>query len=140
MTRAIPLRARYPWDIGEKIRPGLGVSAVTFVTLITLRIDVTEKSVFVLNDERVPVLLSTPATQSSGGKLFFQAGAFVDIPFFNSGLLSFDFSQNSGSPEIGFVNVQEIINQHRVDYVKYGTLNGFNIGSGFKMPVSTLMG
>lgn len=139
MTRAIPLRARYHWDRGEKNRLRFGVSAATFVTLNTVRMYVTQRGAFVLDDERVPVLLSTPATQSSGGKLFFQAGAFVDIPFFNSSLLSFNFSQNFGSPEVGFVNVQEIVNGQRIDYSESGNLNGFNIELGFKMPISTLM-
>jgi hypothetical protein len=139
MTRAIPLRARYYLDIGEKNRLRFGVSAATFVTLNTVRMNVTQRGAFILNDERVPVLLSIPTTQSSGGKLFYQAGAFMDIPFFNSSILSFNFSQNFGSPEIGFVNVQEIVNGQRVDYVKSGNLNGFNMELGFKMPISTLV-
>lgn len=139
MTRAIPLRARYHLDIGEKNRLRLGVSAATFMTLNTVRMNVTQRGAFILNDERVPVLLSIPATQSSGGKLFYQAGAFMDIPFFNSSILSFNFSQNFGSPDIGFVNVQEIVNGQRVDDKKSGNLNGFNIELGFKMPISTLV-
>lgn len=138
-TRAIPLRARYHWDIGEKNRLRVGVSAATFVTLNTVRMNVTESGFTLLDDERVRALSAVPARQNSGGKLFYQAGAFVDIPFFNSSLLSFNFSQNFGSPEIGLMNVQEIINQQRVEYVKSGTLNGFNIEIGFKMPISTLI-
>ncbi|MCL6260303.1 hypothetical protein M3O96_14470 [Aquiflexum sp. TKW24L] len=139
MTRAIPLRARYHWDIGEKNRLRFGVSAATFVTLNTIRTYVTQRGALVLDDERVPVLLSTPSTQRSGGKLFFQAGAFMDIPLFNSSILSFNFSQNFGSPEVGFVNVQEIVNGQRIDYSESGNLNGFNLELGFKIPISTLM-
>ncbi len=139
MTRAIPLRARYHLDIGENNRLRLGVSAATFMTLNTVRMNVTQRGAFILNDERVPILLSVPATQSSGGKLFYQAGAFMDIPFFNSSILSFNFSQNFGSPEIGVVNVQEIVNRERVDYMKSGNLNGFNIEVGLKLPISTLV-
>lgn len=139
MTRTIPLRARYHLDVGQNNRLRLGLSAATFVTLNTVRMNVTHRGAIMLNDERVPVLKSAPADQNSGGKLFYQAGAFIDIPFFNSSLLSFNFSQNFGSPEIGSVNVQEIVNRERVDYMKSGNLNGFNIEVGLKLPLSTLM-
>jgi hypothetical protein len=139
MTRAIPLRARYHWNIGENNRLRFGVSAATFVTLNTVRMNVTQRGALILNDERVPILISVPANQNTGRKLFYQAGVFMDIPFFNSSILSFNFSQNFGSPEVGIVNVQEIVNGQRIDYMKSGNLNGFNIEVGFKMPISTLI-
>jgi len=101
--------------------------------------NVTQRGTFILNDERVPILISVPANKNTGGKLFYQAGVFMDIPFFNSSILSFNFSQNFGSPEVGIVNVQEIVNGQRIDYMKSGNLNGFNIELGFKMPISTLV-
>lgn len=137
-TRAIPLRARYHLDIGQNNRLRVGVSAATFVTLNTVRLDETQRGAVIVNEERVPALRSIPTDQNSGGKLFYQAGAFFEIPFFNSSLLSFNFSQNFGSPEIGQVNVQEIFNQQQVESVKSGTLNGFNLEIGLKLPISTL--
>lgn len=137
-TRAIPLRARYHLDVGPNNRLRVGLSAATFVTLNTVRMNVTQRGAVMVNDERVPALRSVPTDQNSGGKLFYQAGAFVDIPFFNSSLLSFNFSQNFGSPEIGQVNVQEIVNQQQVESVKSGTLDGFNFEVGLKLPISTL--
>lgn len=138
-TRAIPLRARYHLDVGQNNRLRVGVSAATFVTLNTVRMDETHRGAIMLNDERVPVLKSAPTDQNSGGRLFYQGGAFIDIPFFNSSILSFNFSQNFGSPEVGVVNVQEIVNRERVDYMKSGNLNGFNIEIGLKLPISTLV-
>lgn len=138
-TRAIPLRARYHLDVGQNNRLRVGVSAATFVTLNTVRLDEAQRGAVMVNDERVPALRSVPTDQNSGGKLFYQAGVFFDIPFFNSSLLSFNFSQNFGSPEIGVVDVQEIVNGERVDYMASGNLNGLNIEVGLKLPLSTLI-
>ncbi|EOZ96718.1 hypothetical protein A33Q_2028 [Indibacter alkaliphilus LW1] len=138
-TRAIPLRARYHLDVGQSNRLRVGVSAATFVTLNTVRMNVARIGAVMVNDERVPALRSVPTDQNSGGKLFYQAGAFFEIPFFNSSLLAFNFSQNFGSPEIGQVNVREFVNQQQVESVKSGTLDGFNIEVGLKLPISTLV-
>ncbi len=136
-NRAIPLRARYHLDIGDKNRLRIGASAAAFFTLNSSMANVYERGRFMLDGEQVPFFLAYPSSEASWGKLLYQAGVFVDIPFFNSSMISFNFNQNFGSPDIGLMTVEEIVDGNRINYTAGGTLNGFNIELGLKIPFST---
>lgn len=133
---AIPLTVKYDFEVGDKNRLRFGPTFTAFYTLGT-------------NGERLRVggiggtgpdgeynlnLRSNPSDPK--GAIFFNAGIFVEVPIFNSSLLNFKVSQNFGSPKVGLMNVSGEVNGQPIeDFQASGTLNGFMLELGYKLPL-----
>jgi len=133
---AIPVRVRYHKVIGDKNRLRLGSSIAGLVTLGTHNLseigqerrDRTGLPVYQLN--------STPFEQTSAGKVFFNAGLFGELPVFNTGMITFDLSRNFGSPAVGLENITGSITGAPVNQILTGTLDGWLLEVGYKVPIN----
>jgi hypothetical protein len=135
---AIPVRFRYHLDIGDKKRLRLGASLAAFYTLETNGIAWYERGVGSSSGNTTYSLTSVPLDQDSQGKVFFNAGVFAEIPIFNSSMMSFNFSRNFGSPEVGKVNVSGEVNGEPVNFDASGSLNGWVMEVGYKLPLKVI--
>lgn len=135
----IPVRLRYHLDLGDKNRLRLGTSLAAFYTLETKGITWYERGVDTTLGSTTYYLTSVPLDQDSKGKVFFNAGVFAEIPIFNSSMMTFNFSRNFGSPEVGKVNVSGEVNGEPVNFDASGTLNGWLMEVGYKLPLKVLI-
>lgn len=135
---AIPVRFRYHLDLGDKSRLRLGTSLAAFYTLETKGIAWYERGVGTSLGNTTYSLTSVPLDQDSQGKVFFNAGVFAEIPIFNSSMMTFNFSRNFGSPDVGKVNVSGEINGRPVNFDASGSLNGWMMEVGYKLPFKVL--
>ncbi|MFN3997707.1 hypothetical protein [Algoriphagus sp.] len=134
---AIPVRLRYHMDIGDKKRLRLGTSLAAFYTLDTKGRIWYEGAIGGYSNTTYN-LTSTPLDQNIQGKLFFNAGVFAEIPIFNSSMITFNFSRNFGSPEVGKINVSGNVNAEPVNFDSSGSLNGWIMEVGYKLPLKSL--
>jgi hypothetical protein len=72
------------------------------------------------------------------GKVFFNAGMYAELPIFNSSLINFKISQNFGSPKVGVFDITGEANGNPVSFESAGTLNGFILEMGYKLPLNLL--
>ena len=72
------------------------------------------------------------------GKVFFNAGVYAELPIFNSSLINFKVSQNFGSPKVGTVDLTGQIKGDPVGFKSSGTLNGFMLEMGYKLPLNLI--
>jgi hypothetical protein len=138
-TRAIPLRVRYHYDIGVKQRLRVGASLSTFLITNTVGMGQRQLGRYEIENTEMRLLTAVPADHDSQGKLFFQAGVFAEVPIFNSSLFTLNFSRNFGSPEIGRVDVTEQYQGQEIKFQESGSLNGYIVQVGFKLPIVTLL-
>jgi hypothetical protein len=134
---AIPVRFRYHMDIGDKNRLRLGTSLAAFYPLQTKGRSWYEGAIGG-NGNTTYNLTSTPLEQNIQGKMFFNAGVFAEIPIFNSSMMIFNFSRNFGSPEVGKTNISGDVNGEPVNFDSSGSMNGWIIEVGYKLPLKAL--
>ncbi|WP_111670511.1 hypothetical protein [Algoriphagus litoralis] len=135
---AIPVRLRYHIDLGENKRIRVGASLAAFYTLQTRGLGQSVRGGVGNVGGNTYSLTYTPINESSQGKVFFNAGVFAEVSIFNSSMLTFNFSRNFGSPEVGKVNVTGTINGEPVNYVTSGSLDGWIMEVGYKLPLNVL--
>lgn len=135
---AIPLRIRFHKDVGDKKRLRLGTSLAAFFTLETKGLSMSQRGGGGNTGNSLYSLIYTPIGQNSQGKVFFNAGVFAEIPIFNSSMVTFNFSRNFGSPDVGKVNVSGEIDGRPVNFDASGTLNGWMMEVGYKLPLKVL--
>lgn len=133
---AIPVRVRYHKVIGGKNRLKLGSSIAGMVTLDTHNLSQIGQERRDGNGLPVYQLNSIPLEQTSGGKVFFNAGLFGELPVFNTGMITFDLSRNFGSPAVGRENITGSISGAPVNQILTGTLDGWLLEVGYKIPIS----
>jgi len=73
------------------------------------------------------------------GKIFFNAGVYAELSIFNSSLINFKISQNFGSPKVGVLDITGEANGNPVSFESAGTLNGFMLEMGYKLPLNLLL-
>lgn len=134
---AIPLRVRYHLDLSDKNRLRLGASLAAFYTLETNGMIWYEGAIGGY-DNTTYNLTTVFRDQNSQGKVFFNAGVFAEIPVFNSSMMTFNFSRNFGSPEIGKINVSGEVNGEPVNIDAAGSLDGWIMEVGYKLPLRVL--
>ncbi|MBC6366632.1 hypothetical protein [Algoriphagus sp. AK58] len=132
---AIPLRVRYHKIIGEKNRLRLGSSIAGLVTLGTHGLSNIGQAGGNGNGFTVYQINSTPLEQTSEGKVFFNAGLFGELPVFNSGMVTFNLSRNFGSPAVGRENISGMIYGRPLNQELTGTLDGWLLEVGYKIPI-----
>lgn len=137
-TRVIPVRVRYHYDLGTKQRLRVGASVSTNFILNTVGLAPRELVRFEMEGTNMSSLAAVPAEQDSRGKVFFQAGVFAEVPVFNSSMLTLNLSRNFGSPEIGKMDVTEMFQGQETKYQEFGSLDGYVMQVGFKLPIVTL--
>lgn len=137
-TRVIPVRVRYHYDFGTKQRLRVGASVSTNFILNTVGLAPRELVRFEMEGTNMSSLAAVPAEQDSRGKVFFQAGVFAEVPVFNSSMLTLNLSRNFGSPEIGKMDVTEMFQGQETKYQEFGSLDGYVMQVGFKLPIVTL--
>jgi hypothetical protein len=133
----IPVRFRYHIDIGEKKILRLGTSLAAFYPLEMKGRSWYEGAIGGSGTTTYN-LTSTPLEQNFQGKMFFNAGVFAEIPIFNSSRMTFNFSRNFGSPEVGRVNISGEVNGEPVNFDSSGSLNGWVMEVGYKLPLKVL--
>lgn len=136
---AIPVRFRYHIDLGDKKRLRLGASLAAFYTLETRGLSLYERGGGGNTGNSLYSLTFTPVGQNSYGKVFFNAGVFAEVPIFNSSMMTFNFSRNFGSPDVGKVTVSGEINGEPANFDASGTLNGWVVEVGYKLPLKTIL-
>lgn len=136
---AIPLRVRYHKIIGEKNRLRLGSSLAGLVTLGTRGLSNIGQAGGNGNGFTVYRLDSTPLEQTSRGKVFFNAGLFAELAVFNSSMLTFNMSRNFGSPSVGRENIRGTIYGRPIDQELTGTLDGWLLEVGYKIPLTRFL-
>lgn len=134
---AIPVRFRYHLNIGDKNRLRLGSSLAAFYTLDTKGMIWYKQAIGGYGNTTYN-LTTVPLDQNIQGKMFFNAGIFAEIPVFNSSMMTFNFSRNFGSPEVGKVNISGEINGEPVNFDASGSLNGWMMEVGYKLPLKVL--
>jgi hypothetical protein len=132
----IPLRVRYHKIIGEKNRLRLGSSVAGLVTLGTRGLSNIGQGGGNGNGFIVYRLESTPLEQTSQGKIFFNAGLFAELAVFNSSMLTFNMSRNFGSPRVGRENITGTIYGRPINQELTGTLDGWLLEVGYKIPLT----
>lgn len=135
---AIPLRFRYHLDLGDKKRLRVGASLAAYYTLETKGLSLFERGGGGNTGNSSYSLTFTPVDQNSSGKIFFNAGMFAEVPIFNSSMMTFNFSRNFGSPDVGEVAVSGEINGEPANFDAPGTLNGWVVEVGYKLPLKTI--
>ncbi|PZV85476.1 hypothetical protein CLV31_103268 [Algoriphagus aquaeductus] len=134
-VEAIPLRLRYHRNLGDKNRLRVGASFAANYTLATRGLTNIGQGGGNGNGFTVYQINSTPLEQTSKGKVFFNAGLFGEIPVFNSGKVTFNFSRNFGSPAVGRENISGMIFGSPVNQELTGTLDGWIMEVGYKIPI-----
>lgn len=135
---AIPVRFRYHKDLGDRNRIRLGTSLAAIYTLETKGLNMFEIRGGGNTGNSLYSLTYTPVDQDSLGQVFFNAGVFAEIPIFNSSMMTFNFSRNFGSPDVGKVNVSGEIEGRPVNFDASGTLDGWVMEVGYKLPLNVL--
>ena len=135
---AIPVRFRYHKDLGDRNRIRLGTSLAAIYTLETKGLNMFEIRGGGNTGNSLYSLTYTPVDQDSQGQVFFNAGVFAEIPIFNSSMMTFNFSRNFGSPDVGKVNVSGEIEGRPVNFDASGTLDGWVMEVGYKLPLNVL--
>lgn len=131
---AIPLTVKYDFLIGDKNR---------------LRVGPTLSANFIVGNGNQGGSLGgfggpdysieyTRGNLDLAGKVFFNAGAFVEVPIFNSSLINLKLSQNFGSPKVAVIDVTGVANGNAVNRESSGSLNGFMMELGYKLPLNLL--
>lgn len=137
---AIPIRLRYHYDIGQKNRLRVGVSGAALYTLNTHYLSMSSFGQFSGNPQQSDFFVRvTPLEQESKGQIFYNAGIFSEIPLFNSCMLTWNFSRNFGSPAVGLVNFSGQTNGEPIDFNSSGSLNGWLMELGFKIPLYSIL-
>lgn len=137
-VRVIPFRLRYHWDIGNQNRLRVGVSSAAIYTLDTKGMAWNSRSVINETEQFHYALNPNPTEQNSEGKIFFNAGIFTEIPIFNSSMMTFNFSRNFASPDVGKVAISGEVNGAPVNFDAAGTLNGWVLEFGYKLPLKSI--
>lgn len=131
---AIPLTLKYDFLIGDKNRLRIGSSFSTYLITGSGN-DFGREGGFGGPDFN----LSYVAQNSDlNGKVFFNAGVYAELPIFNSSLINFKVSQNFGSPKVGTVDLTGQIKGDPVGFKSSGTLNGFMLEMGYKLPLNLI--
>lgn len=131
---AVPLTLKYDFLIGDKNRLRIGPSFSTYIITGNGE-DFTKKGGFGGSDFNF-----TYVAQSSGlnGKVFYNLGVYAELPIFNTSLINFKVSQNFGSPKVGTVDLTGQVNGDPVDFESSGSLNGFMLEMGYKLPLNLI--
>lgn len=131
---AIPLTFKYDFLIGEKKRLRVGPSLSTYF--------ITNSSNKISNQGGFGGpnynLSFTSQNTNLNGKVFFNAGIYAELPIFNSSLINFKVSQNFGSLKIGTLDLSGEVNGEPVNFESSGTLNGFMLEMGYKLPLNLI--
>lgn len=133
---AIPVRVRYHKVIGDKNRLRLGSSIAGLVTIGTHNLSEIGQERRDRNGLSLYQLNSIPLEQTSVGKVFFNAGLFGELSVFNTGMITFDLSRNFGSPAVGRENITGSISGAPVNQIRTGTLDGWLLEIGYKIPIN----
>ncbi|TVP47788.1 MAG: hypothetical protein EA341_12055 [Mongoliibacter sp.] len=134
----IPVRLRYHWDIGSGNKFRVGASGAAMYTLGTKGMAWYTRGIYSETGQFRYALSSVPYEESSEGKVFFNAGVFTEIPIFNSSMLTLNFSRNFNSPQVGKVNVFGEVNGEPVSLDAAGSLNGWILELGYKLPLNSI--
>jgi hypothetical protein len=131
---AIPLTFKYDFLIGKKKRLRVGPSLSTyFITNSSNKIS--NLGGFGGPDYN---LSYTSQNTNLNGKVFFNASLYAELPIFNSSLINFKVSQNFGSPKVGTLDLTGEVNGEPVNFESSGTMNGFMLEMGYKLPLNLL--
>lgn len=134
----IPVRLRYHWDIGNQNRLRVGASGAALYTLDTRGSIWYSRVSGSQSGQTQYDLTAIPVEQNSASNVFFNAGVFAEIPVFNSSMFTFDFSRNFGSPDVGRVAISGEVNSQPVNFDAIGTLNGWVMEFGYKLPLNRI--
>lgn len=135
----IPLRLRYHYDLGNQNKFRIGVSSAALYTLETHYLGRSSIGFTTGNSDFEGTLIRiNPLEQQSKGKVFFNGGIFTEISIFNSSMLTFNVSKNFGSPDVGLVNFSGQFKGEPVDLNASGSLNGWIMELGYKLPLKSI--
>jgi len=131
-VNAIPLTFKYNFVIGDKNRLQVGPTFSAYY--------ITGNRKYGEGGFGGPDYFLNFKMQESdlNGKIFFNAGVYAELPIFNSSLINFKLSQNFGSPKVGVIDLTGDINSTPVNFESSGSLNGFMIEMGYKLPLNVL--
>lgn len=136
LVTAIPLTLKYDFQVGDKNRLRFGPIFSAFYTLGTNGERLREGSFGGTGPDGEFDLTYKTNPSDPKGAIFFNAGIFAEVPIFNSSLLNFKVSQNFGSPDVGLLDVTGEVNGQPVNFESSGTLNGFMLELGYKLPLN----
>ncbi|UJP64923.1 hypothetical protein [Mongoliitalea daihaiensis] len=134
----VPLRLRYHVAMGSSNRLRVGASASSMVILDSQGPYWSWFAFSGRNNDVIYDLASIPIEQTISGKILFNAGAYMEVPIFNSSLLTFNFSRNFGSPKVGKVQLVGEVNGEPFDQIFSGSLNGWVLEMGYKLPLNII--
>ncbi|MCH6233198.1 hypothetical protein [Cognataquiflexum rubidum] len=138
VVNTVPLTLKYDFQVGDKNRLRFGPTFSAFYALGTNGERLREGSFGGTGpDGKFNLDFRTNPTDPKGA-IFFNAGIFAEVPIFNSSLLNFKVSQNFGSPKVGLMDVTGEVNGQPVNFESSGTLNGFMLELGYKLPLNVL--
>ncbi|MCR9013411.1 hypothetical protein [Aquiflexum gelatinilyticum] len=138
LVTAIPLTFKYDFQVGDKNRLRFGPTFSAFYTLGTNGERLREGGYGGTGPDGEFDLTYNTNPSDPKGAIFFNAGIFAEVPIFNSSLLNFKVSQNFGSPDVGLLDVTGEVNGQPVNFESSGTLNGFMLELGYKLPLNVL--
>ncbi len=72
------------------------------------------------------------------GRFAFNAGLLAEMSVFNSSFLTFKLSRNFTSPDLVKIHADYVINGTPVSVESVGTINGFLLDVGYKIPLKVL--
>jgi hypothetical protein len=137
-VNAIPLTVKYDFQIGDKNRLRFGPTFTAFYTLRTNGERIREGGIGGKDNNGEYYLNFKTNPSDPKGTVFFNAGLFVEVPIFNSSLLNFKVSQNFGSPKVGLTELTGEVYGQPVNFESSGTLNGFILEIGYKLPLNVI--
>lgn len=136
LVTAIPLTVKYDFEVGNKNRFRFGPTFTALYTLGTQGERLTIGSIGGSGPDGEYNLNLRANPSDPKGEIFFNAGLFAEVPIFNSSFLNFKVSQNFGSPKVGLMDVTGEVNGQPVNFESSGTLNGFMLELGYKLPLN----